>query len=161
MRSRRLELGYRRSPTLHPRREEAVPGRYREAHGSPALVHLARGERSHRSTVKHWSRYRGRSKSRRMFCSATNFTSRSRYPRGSPFTLPISGNGWPSVCRTRRPRGIRLLLRIRPARFRWCSRSSLELTAGPNMGPMSVRVTGSAGVKDFLKTILSCSMNGG
>jgi hypothetical protein len=37
---------------------------------------------------------------------------------------------------------------------------TFELTAQPNMGPVSVRVTGPAGTKDFLKTISSCSMNG-
>jgi hypothetical protein len=42
-----------------------------------------------------------------------------------------------------------------------CPFLTFELTAQPNnMGPLSVRVTGPAGTKDFLKTILSCSMNG-
>jgi hypothetical protein len=41
-----------------------------------------------------------------------------------------------------------------------CPFLTFELTAKPNMGPVSVRVTGPAGTKDFLKTILSCSMNG-
>jgi hypothetical protein len=31
---------------------------------------------------------------------------------------------------------------------------TFELTAQPNMGPVSVRVTGPAGTKDFLKTML-------
>ncbi len=41
-----------------------------------------------------------------------------------------------------------------------CPFLTFELTAQPNMGPVSVRVTGPAGTKDFLKTISSCSMNG-
>ena len=41
-----------------------------------------------------------------------------------------------------------------------CPFLTFELTAQPNMGPVSVRVTGPEGTKDFLKTILSCSMNG-
>ena len=40
-----------------------------------------------------------------------------------------------------------------------CPFLTFELTAHPNMGPVSVRVTGPAGTKDFLKTIFSCSMN--
>ena len=36
-----------------------------------------------------------------------------------------------------------------------CPFLTFELTAQPNMGPVSVRVTGPAGTKDFLKTILS------
>jgi hypothetical protein len=40
-----------------------------------------------------------------------------------------------------------------------CPFLTFELTAQPNMGPVSVRVTGPAGTKDFLKTIFSCSMN--
>src|ERR1700730_18930453 len=35
-----------------------------------------------------------------------------------------------------------------------CTFLTFELTAQPNMGPVSVRVTGPAGTKDFLKTIL-------
>jgi hypothetical protein len=35
-----------------------------------------------------------------------------------------------------------------------CPFLTFELTAQPNMGPVSVRVTGPAGTKDFLKTIL-------
>lgn len=35
-----------------------------------------------------------------------------------------------------------------------CPFLKFELTAQPNMGPMSVRVTGPAGTKDFLKTTL-------
>jgi hypothetical protein len=38
-----------------------------------------------------------------------------------------------------------------------CPFLTFELTAQPNMGPVSVRVTGPAGTKDFLKTILSNS----
>ena len=34
-----------------------------------------------------------------------------------------------------------------------CPFLTFELTAQPNMGPVSVRVTGPAGAKDFLKTI--------
>jgi hypothetical protein len=41
-----------------------------------------------------------------------------------------------------------------------CPFLTFELTVQPNRGPLSVRVTGPAGTKDFLKTILSCSMNG-
>ena len=41
-----------------------------------------------------------------------------------------------------------------------CPFLTFELTAQPNMGPVSVRVTGPAGTKDFLKTIFSRSMNG-
>jgi hypothetical protein len=41
-----------------------------------------------------------------------------------------------------------------------CPFLTFELTVQPNMGPVSVRVTGPAGTKDFLKTILSRSMNG-
>ena len=41
-----------------------------------------------------------------------------------------------------------------------CPFLTFELTAQPNMGPVSVRVTGPEGTKDLLKTILSCSMNG-
>jgi hypothetical protein len=40
-----------------------------------------------------------------------------------------------------------------------CPFLTFELTAQPNMGPVSVRVTGPAGTKEFLKTILSRSMN--
>jgi hypothetical protein len=35
-----------------------------------------------------------------------------------------------------------------------CPFLTFELTAQANMGPVSVRVTGPAGTKDFLKTIL-------
>src|SRR3984893_8429323 len=35
-----------------------------------------------------------------------------------------------------------------------CPFLTFELTVQPNMGPVSVRVTGPAGTKDFLKTIL-------
>ena len=35
-----------------------------------------------------------------------------------------------------------------------CPFLTFELTAQPNLGPVSVRVTGPAGTKDFLKTIL-------
>ena len=35
-----------------------------------------------------------------------------------------------------------------------CPFLTFELTAQPNMGPVSVRMTGPAGTKDFLKTIL-------
>jgi hypothetical protein len=35
-----------------------------------------------------------------------------------------------------------------------CPFLTFQLTAQPNMGPVSVRVTGPAGTKDFLKTIL-------
>jgi hypothetical protein len=35
-----------------------------------------------------------------------------------------------------------------------CPFLTFELTAQPNMGPMIVRMTGPAGTKDFLKTIL-------
>jgi hypothetical protein len=35
-----------------------------------------------------------------------------------------------------------------------CPFLTFELTAQPNMGPVSVRVTGPAGTKDFLKVIL-------
>jgi hypothetical protein len=35
-----------------------------------------------------------------------------------------------------------------------CPFLTFELTAQPNMGPVSVRVIGPAGTKDFLKTIL-------
>src|ERR1700674_1704740 len=35
-----------------------------------------------------------------------------------------------------------------------CPFLTFELTAQPNMGPVSVRVTGPARAKDFLKTIL-------
>ena len=41
-----------------------------------------------------------------------------------------------------------------------CPFLTFELTAQPNMGSVSVRVTGPAGTKEFLKKILSCSMNG-
>jgi hypothetical protein len=34
-----------------------------------------------------------------------------------------------------------------------CPFLTFELTAQPNIGPVSVRVTGPAGTKDFLKTI--------
>jgi hypothetical protein len=35
-----------------------------------------------------------------------------------------------------------------------CPFLTFELTAQPNTGPVSVHVTGPAGTKDFLKTIL-------
>ena len=35
-----------------------------------------------------------------------------------------------------------------------CPFLTFQLTAQPNMGPVSVRVTGPAGTKDFLKAIL-------
>jgi hypothetical protein len=35
-----------------------------------------------------------------------------------------------------------------------CPFLTFEVTAQPNMGPVSVRVTGPAGTKDFLKVIL-------
>jgi hypothetical protein len=35
-----------------------------------------------------------------------------------------------------------------------CPFLRFELTAQPNMGPVSVRVTGPAGTKDFLKSVL-------
>jgi hypothetical protein len=38
-----------------------------------------------------------------------------------------------------------------------CPFFTFELTAQPNMGPVSIRVTGPAGTKDFLKTLLSNS----
>ena len=38
-----------------------------------------------------------------------------------------------------------------------CPFLTFELTAQPNMGPVSVRVTGPAGTKDFLKMILGNS----
>jgi hypothetical protein len=41
-----------------------------------------------------------------------------------------------------------------------CPFLTFELTAHPHMGPVTVRVTGPAGTKDFLKTIVSSSMNG-
>ena len=41
-----------------------------------------------------------------------------------------------------------------------CPFLTFELTAQPNMGPVSVRVTGPAGTKEFLKTIFSRSMIG-
>ena len=41
-----------------------------------------------------------------------------------------------------------------------CPFLTFELTAQPNMGPVSVRMTGPAGTKDFLKAVLSCSING-
>jgi hypothetical protein len=41
-----------------------------------------------------------------------------------------------------------------------CPFLTFELTAQPNMGPVSVRVTGPAGTKEFLKMIFSRSMNG-
>ena len=41
-----------------------------------------------------------------------------------------------------------------------CSFLTFELTAQPNMGPVSVRVTGPAGTKEFLKTNFSRSMIG-
>ena len=41
-----------------------------------------------------------------------------------------------------------------------CPFLTFELTAQPNMGPVSVRITGPAGTKDFLKAVLSCSING-
>jgi hypothetical protein len=41
-----------------------------------------------------------------------------------------------------------------------CPFLTFELTARPNRGPVSVRVTGPAGTKDFFKKILSWSMNG-
>ena len=41
-----------------------------------------------------------------------------------------------------------------------CPFLTFELTVQPNTGPVSVRVTGPAGTKEFLKTILSRSMNG-
>jgi hypothetical protein len=41
-----------------------------------------------------------------------------------------------------------------------CPFLALELTAPPNMGPLSVRVTGPAGTKEFLKAKLLRSMNG-
>ena len=40
-----------------------------------------------------------------------------------------------------------------------CPFLTFELTAQPNMGPVSVRVTGPAGTKDFLKTFL-CNSEG-
>ena len=40
-----------------------------------------------------------------------------------------------------------------------CPFLTFELTAQPNWGPVSVRVTGPAGTKDFLKTIL-CNSEG-
>ncbi|SRR5258708_589160 len=42
-----------------------------------------------------------------------------------------------------------------------CPFLTFELTAPPNMGPVSVRVTGPAGTKDFfLKALFSCPMSG-
>jgi hypothetical protein len=41
-----------------------------------------------------------------------------------------------------------------------CPFLTFALTAQSHMGPLSVRVTGPAGTKDFLKTIFSCSVNG-
>ena len=38
-----------------------------------------------------------------------------------------------------------------------CPFLTFELTGQPNMGPVSFRVTGPAGTKDFLKTILGNS----
>jgi hypothetical protein len=41
-----------------------------------------------------------------------------------------------------------------------CPFLTFEMTAQPNRGPVSVRVTGPAGTKDFFKTLLSRLMNG-
>ncbi len=41
-----------------------------------------------------------------------------------------------------------------------CPFLTFELTAQPNRGPVSVRVTGPAGTRDFFKTILSRLRNG-
>jgi len=41
-----------------------------------------------------------------------------------------------------------------------CPFLTFELTALPNRGPVTVSVTGPAGTKDFLKTILSRLRNG-
>jgi hypothetical protein len=40
-----------------------------------------------------------------------------------------------------------------------CPFLAFELAAQPNMGPMSIRITGPAGTKDFLKTFLCNSEN--
>ena len=54
-------------------------------------------------------------------------------------------------------RGMVLVCELISAERECCPFLTFELTAQPNMGPLSVRVTGPSGTKDFLKTILSNS----
>jgi hypothetical protein len=58
-------------------------------------------------------------------------------------------------------KGIAVVAELIVAERECCRFLTFELTAQPNMGPVSIRVTGPAGTKDFLKTILPCSKNGG
>jgi hypothetical protein len=58
-------------------------------------------------------------------------------------------------------KGIAVVAELIVAERECCPFLTFELTAQPNIGPVSVRVTGPAGTKDFLKTILPCSKNGG
>ena len=60
------------------------------------------------------------------------------------YAFRISGDG----------RSIENMAEIMMAERECCPFLRFELTAEPNMGPIIVRVTGPAGTKDFLKTIL-------
>jgi hypothetical protein len=51
-------------------------------------------------------------------------------------------------------KGMVLVCELILAERECCPFLTFELTAQPNMGPVSVRVTGPASTKDFLKTIL-------
>jgi hypothetical protein len=51
-------------------------------------------------------------------------------------------------------KGMVLLCKLILAERECCPFLTFELTAQPNMGPVSVRVTGPSGTKDFLKTVL-------
>ena len=58
-------------------------------------------------------------------------------------------------------KGIGVVAELIVAERECCPFLTFVLTAQPNIGPVSVRVTGPAGAKDFLKTILPYSKNGG
>jgi hypothetical protein len=58
-------------------------------------------------------------------------------------------------------KGIGVVAELTVAERECCRFSIFVSTAQPNRGPASVHVTGPAGTKDFLKTILPCSKNGG
>jgi len=60
------------------------------------------------------------------------------------YAFRIPGNGeW-----------IRLMAELMVAERECCPFLAFEVAALPNMGPVTVRVTGPAGTKEFLKTIL-------
>jgi len=56
-------------------------------------------------------------------------------------------------------KGMVLVWEVILAERECCPFLTFELVAQPNMGPVSVRVTGPTGTKDFLKTIL-CNSEG-